>query len=180
MPLAFLHIGSGNQADSEALHFPLAEPARIAVLGGGFRAARNIRDFSPDHEPAALLTWRPEALVASLPALLSLAERQAALPDLAVLVAITTVGAETVSDGHRDYLWSAFGVPVFEQLRGRSGSIVARECEVHDGLHIEHHAIRSELDSRHVRFEVETAHCECGSETPRLRNLRPVKVAAAA
>ena len=35
----------------------------------------------------------------------------------------------------RDFLWHAFQVPVFEQLRGPSLELLAWECEAHDGLH---------------------------------------------
>jgi hypothetical protein len=63
---------------------------------------------------------------------------------------------------------------VFEQLRGSDGAVIARECEVHDGLHI---IGESRPD---LRGEIVTEHCACGAETPRLRSHRPAESAAAA
>ena len=67
---------------------------------------------------------------------------------------------------HRDLLWRAFGVPVFEQLLGSDGAVIASECEVHDGLHL-HRA------EPHLHGEIVREHCACGSEAPRVRTVTP-------
>jgi hypothetical protein len=43
-------------------------------------------------------------------------------------------GALTSED--RDLLWTRFGVPVYEQLRGLGRELLAAECDAHEGLHI--------------------------------------------
>jgi hypothetical protein len=85
------------------------------------------------------------------------------LPSLnTAIVVLTAVDGAPLNDRHRDVLWSVFGVPIFEQLRGTDGAVIARECEVHDGLHIVDSAPKLE-------GEIVTDHCACGSEAPRLR-----------
>ena len=71
--------------------------------------------------------------------------------------------------------------------------MIARECEVHDGLHIDEAAAVLEIDGDELiatqltAFEdpilrvrtglnaaIVNEHCECGAETPRLRHLSPI------
>jgi hypothetical protein len=123
--------------------------------------------------------WAPEALVLPLGMALTLANRkQHGLFDLPSLnkaiVVLTSLDDTPLAPRHRDLLWRSFGVPVFEQLRGSDGAVIARECEVHDGLHI----ITESLPE--LRGEIVTDHCACGAETPRLRSQRPTESAAAA
>ncbi len=92
------------------------------------------------------------------------------------IVVLTSIEESPVSDERRDLLWRAFGVPVFEQLRGRDGSVIARECEVHDGLHIDEPAAVMQL--REER-EIVTEQCECGAQTPRLRGVSEPETDAA-
>lgn len=45
-------------------------------------------------------------------------------------------------EADRDSLWRAFELPVFEQMRGLDGELLAWECEAHTGLHLHaEHAI---------------------------------------
>jgi len=123
--------------------------------------------------------WAPEALVLPLGMALTLANRkQYGLFDLPSLnkaiVVLTSFDDTPLATRHRDLLWQSFGVPVFEQLRGSDGAVIARECEVHDGLHI---ISESRPD---LRGEIVTDHCACGAETPRLRCDRPAESAATA
>jgi hypothetical protein len=64
----------------------------------------------------------------------------------------------------RNYIWETFGMPVFEYLLDASGRIVARECEAHEGLHIER-----ELGFEEVESTDEP--CACGRAGSRI--LRP-------
>jgi hypothetical protein len=84
-----------------------------------------------------------------------------ASPTHAVIV-ISRPGEPRCTEADRDRLWRAFQVPVFEQIVGWAGELLAAECEAHDGLHIE---------SPHLRIDglpIDTSLCACGRETPRL------------
>jgi hypothetical protein len=103
------------------------------------------------------------------------------MPSLSTAIVVLTSFQETPVDAHhRERLWRAFGVPVFEQLTDWSGHVVARECEVHDGLHIDPKCRALHVEQKQLFHAAEktglsatitTAHCECGSEIPRLRDL---------
>jgi hypothetical protein len=49
----------------------------------------------------------------------------------------TTLGDPLLCAGLRERLWQAFELPVFEQLRGLEGELLASECEAQEGLHLE-------------------------------------------
>lgn len=173
---------------------PLPASARIALLEGGFLPHPDLREFSVADMPG-LLNYAPEVLVLTLGLALSLADQKQrglrALPSLTTaIVVLTSLGDSPLEEHHRELLWRAFRVPIFEQLRGWDGAIIARECEVHDGLHIEEtaailHLHGDELLATQLMTsnepivrartgltgEIATANCECGAETPRLRNL---------
>ena len=126
-------------------------------------------EFSVEDLPW-LSQWAPEALVLPLGLALSLADRKVRglfdLPSLSTaLVVLTSLEDSPLVDHHRDLLWRAFGVPVFEQLRDAGGVVIASECEVHDGLHL--------YDNKAFCLpgEMVTDHCACGAETPRLRSV---------
>ena len=53
-------------------------------------------------------------------------------------------------------------MPVFEQIIGKNGVLLAAECQAHEGLHIE-----SPDSARRGIFE--TAVCGCGRTGPRLK-----------
>jgi len=88
---------------------------------------------------------------------------QVSIPSLShALVILERAGQPRLSEDDRDRLWRAFRLPVFEQVIGESGELLAWECEAHDGLHVE---------SRHLPLEhetVDTSPCACGRTTPRL------------
>ena len=181
---------------ADALRFPLAGPVRIALLEGSFRAGNHMRQFGAD-DLEWLRSYAPDALVTPLDLALSLADWKRLgrfdLPTLTTaIVVLSSLDHSTLSWRQRDLLWRAFGVPIFEQLRGWEGTVIARECEVHDGLHIDESAPavelrKGELLVTHARTgltgEIVRGLCECGAETPRLRNinvLNPKATAAAA
>jgi hypothetical protein len=85
-----------------------------------------------------------------------------------------------MTDEDRDLLWRAFGLPVFEQLLGADGRVVARECEVHDGLHADEGETLLAGEAAGHSAEIVTGHCYCGLETPRLRNIVRLRERAAA
>jgi hypothetical protein len=79
------------------------------------------------------------------------------------VIALIRPGEPRLTEDDRERLWRAFRVPVFEQRIGRSGSLLAWECEAHDGLHIESPKLRPRAGE-----VLETAPCGCGKTAPRL------------
>jgi hypothetical protein len=164
-------VPAGRQA--QRLSFPLSGPVRIALLEQGFLADRNVREFDAE-DIIGLHSYAPEALVAPLDVALSLADQKSRglidLPTLNVaIVVLTSLEDSLLTDDHRNLLWRAFGLPMFEQLRGWDGAVIARECEVHNGLHLDESVGVSDLPG-----EIISERCECGLETPRLKSLAPV------
>jgi hypothetical protein len=144
---------------------------RVALLEAGFRTDANVRT-GPPGDMAWLRSFAPDALVAPLDLALSLADRKRRgildLPSVRTAIVVLTYSEDSpLADGYRDLLWQAWGVPVFEQLRGSDGTVIARECEVHDGLHMA--TPQDSLLSARTDLEVVNGVCECGAETPRLR-----------
>ena len=165
-----LRVPAGRKA--QRLSFPVSGPMRIALLEQGFCAARNVREFDAE-DILGLHSYAPEALVAPLSVVLSLADQKRRglihLPSLDVaLVVLTSSEDSPLTEDHRDLLWRAFGVPMFEHLRGWDGTVIARECEVHDGLHID-----ESVEGFDLPGQIVSECCECGRETPRLKSLTP-------
>jgi phenylacetate-coenzyme A ligase PaaK-like adenylate-forming protein len=111
------------------------------------------------------------------------------------VVVFTGIEHGILRQADRDLFWQIFQVPLFEQLRGLGGELLAVECEAHHGLHIcttdsvlelEESPSGSELvytsltslEYPLVRLatglagDVHSAPCECGDATPRLTGLR--------
>jgi hypothetical protein len=162
------------------LKIPLLFSGPIAVLERGFRTEPRIREFTaPDY--VGLEDFAPQVLVAPLDAALRLADQTlrglVSLGSVDFALIVLTRSEDTpLADHHRDLLWQAFAVPVFEQLLDVEGQVIASECEVHDGLHLEPGcSAPAGLDCVVLRD-----HCECGAETPRLKPVAPVRERAAA
>jgi hypothetical protein len=77
------------------------------------------------------------------------------------IVVLSDCRSGLISDDDRDYIWHRFGVPVFEYLLDANGKILARECEAHDGLHVE-----GEIDAFDAVLTEEA--CGCGRPGSRL------------
>jgi hypothetical protein len=159
------------------LSFPIRKASRIAVLGAHFRKHPLAREFAPDEVPW-LRGWQPDGLVLPVDLALALADQKQRglfeLPSLnTAIVVLTSVEDSPLADHHRDLLWYAFHVPIFEQLLGTAGRVIAAECEVHDGLHF--------CEDEPFGFEGEFVMdaCACGRETPRLRSRVPRRTHAA-
>jgi hypothetical protein len=78
------------------------------------------------------------------------------------LIVLARPGAARLTEEQRDCLWQTFHVPVFEQIIGKSGELMAAECEAHDGLHVE--SARLPIENEYV----EAGPCPCGRKTPRI------------
>jgi hypothetical protein len=154
---------------------PLPESPRRAVKSGDTGGC-DIR---------GLPGYAPGVLALPLAAALSLAERKLRglvdLPDTTLAIVIeSSLDDAPLATHQRDALWKAFGLPVFEQLRGWDGTIIARECEVHDGLHFDAKTVIASVDGNNLLVtgrptglsaEIIQEPCECGVETPRLRHV---------
>jgi len=91
------------------------------------------------------------------------------LPSLSkAMVVLTSIDDSPLADHHRDLLWHAFRVPIFEQLRALDGHVLAMECEVHDGLHV------CSNEAWGIDGKLVVDPCACGLETPRLRSRGPL------
>jgi hypothetical protein len=69
----------------------------------------------------------------------------------------------------REALWRAFHVPVFEQIIGARGQLLAAECEAHDGVHIRMEGVTA------PGFALDESPCACGLKTSRLASVQPVE-----
>ena len=94
-----------------ALQFPISAPSRIAILDPGFATDRNSREFAAD-DLAAMHQWVPEAIVAPLKLLLTLAdEKLSGVADLSglrsAIVVLTDLDGEPLAEDFREFLWQA-------------------------------------------------------------------------
>jgi hypothetical protein len=159
-------------APSQAFESPLSCRAKAAI-------------FTPIFRPEPDVSM-PDVLVMPLNAALELTLGSAGTA-LSVVV-VTSVADAPLADHHRDLLWRSLGLPVFEQLTAWDGTVIARECEVHDGLHVAPEAMveveAAELIVTQLKAEgavlrartgftaeMTTVLCECGRGTPRLKSL---------
>jgi hypothetical protein len=92
-----------------------------------------------------------------------------------------------LSRADRDVLWSAFGLPLYEQLLGPDQEALAAECGAHAGLHLLPAAGRLGVNVRHgvlraippgrapldfgLHARLAMDRCACGQTTPRLTGL---------
>ena len=121
------------------LYYPLPGTPRVAVLGHPVKTEPNVRCFShwTCHQ---LLRFDPEAIAASLPALLEVARLRSegflSLPSLALpQVVFSSLRTGILGQQDRERLWHAFGLPFYEQIRDDEGRLLAYECDARDGFH---------------------------------------------
>ena len=137
---------------------PLDPAPRTAILAPGFAQTDRIQVF-PGGWSAQARRFRPTSIAAPINVLRELARRPVDLRH--ALIVFTDLRAR-LSESDREFLWQAFGVPVFEQCLDARNQLVAGECEAHHGLHL-WRAIPSEWQR-----DVEHERCACGSPGPRL------------
>jgi hypothetical protein len=158
--------------------YPIEPAPRTAVLADWFREpgiiskSRAVRIF-PHGWCEEAARFSPGAIAATRDRLLALAAGVSP-PLTHALIALERAGDPMLSAADRDRLWRAFRVPVFEQIIGPRGELLAAECEAHDGLHIE--------TPGHVwdGYAIEMSLCACGRKTPRLASAEPVERARSA
>lgn len=127
-------------ASPQRLWSPISTRLRAAILAPNFLESDSVRVFDPDRTQDTR-RFEPDLIAAPLNVLLRWAHAEGrvarALPRVHRAI-IAFVGTEdgALPDGARDLLWRTFEVPVFEQRIGADGSVLAWECEAHDGLHL--------------------------------------------
>ena len=150
---------------------PMDPAPRTAVLAACFRQPRlqpkhPVRVF-PNGWSQEVSAFAPAALAAPRERLLALAAAEHPPALTHAVIVLEGPGDPLLSALERARLWRAFRVPVFEQIVGPDGELLAAECEAHDGLHIESPELPTE------GFQVEDAPCGCGRKTPRLTPSQP-------
>ena len=149
-----------------AFRYPMDPAPRTAVLAACFRQPRlrpnyPVRVF-PDGWSEQVSAFAPEAIAAPREQLLDLASVDKPPVFTRALIALEHPGDPMLSMEERQRLWRVFRVPVFEQIVGARGELLAAECEAHDGLHVE--APGTSWES----YRMELAPCGCGRKSPRL------------
>lgn len=193
------HTADGETASAQPCSSVWLETARVAVVCPWFRVEPPARVYTRC-EAEEIRKQAPEVIampVEVLERLLLEPEPLAAL-DLFSIVAFVGAGTPVASEELRDRVWRLLGVPLYIQLRGFHGELLARECELHDGLHIAAGAAAFDLSTagellvtslknlRHpvlrlaTRLEAGIAggKCACGSSEARLVALRPMPARA--
>ncbi|MGH9583306.1 MAG: hypothetical protein ACRD4O_10255 [Bryobacteraceae bacterium] len=128
----------------------------------------------------AIEAFRPQALVGSALALQMLAIRvQEKTLDLSsvdhAIFVTAQCGDPALAETARVVLWQTFGVPVYELFMDAAGKLLASECEMHAGWHIEPHVKLATAGGEVVLLtpgkspeplapaaRVETGLCPCG------------------
>ena len=150
------------------------EPApRTAVLAACFRQPRlrpngPVRVFAQGWSEE-VSAFAPAALAAPREQLLALAAADRPPTFTHAVIALENLGGPLLSALERERLWRAFRVPVFEQIVGAGGELLAAECEAHDGLHIETPGLAWN------GYKLEMSPCGCGRKTPRLTPAEPAE-----
>ncbi len=177
------------------LPFPLAPNLRIAQVTADVASFDSVEVF-PRERWDELVRYRPRVLVGAAADFQQLAElsRIGAL-DLStvdhVIFVLTECGHKPATDVLRVLLWQAFGVPVYELLIGVAGSLLASECEAHEGWHVETGAKFSRNGDELVvdalgrnplrtglRGVIETEPCPCGRAGSRLIDVELLRAPA--
>jgi hypothetical protein len=153
-------LASGKLASGK----PSSDKFSAGRFRTGLLATAPIRMFRDGWGPEAA-AFAPAALAGTFEQLCSL-DRQC-LPSLThALIVLGRPGADRLTEADRDRLWDTFRVPVFEQIIGKSGELLAAECEAHDGLHVE--SSRLPLANDYL----DASPCPCGRKSPRIGGMQ--------
>jgi hypothetical protein len=136
-------------------------------LGPWFRETAGVRVFRGGWT-AETESFAPEVIAATWHQFRELSKNSAAAPTRALIV-VARPGSPLLAPADREVLWRAFHVPVFEQIIGARGKLLAAECEAHDGVHIEVEDVTA------PGFALDESPCACGLKTPRLAHQQPAQ-----
>ncbi len=168
-----------------ALPFPVSPSLRLAQLSPGARFA-DTEPFIPKRW-SDLQVFGPNVVIGSLVELQRLANQvRLGLLDMSsidrALVILTRFGSDPLSDLSRVELWQTYGVPIFELYLGLDQTLLASECEAHEGWHLAEGVTSTSLESGELVFEgagnsglrtglhasIDRITCHCGRTTPRV------------
>jgi len=105
------------------------------------------------------------------------------------LVILTHYGAKPLTDVARVMLWQSFGVPIFELYLGLDYSLLASECEAHDGWHLAPGVAFATLETGELlldgagnnglrtglRASFDETACPCGRTAPRVLDIEHMR-----
>lgn len=184
---------SERASAGRTLPFPAAPHLR-AALAGNSSGFKDVVAF-PEGRWRELTSFAAQVVAGELPYLLRLAdrvfERKLDLHSLDVAVfVLTRFGKHPLTTNDRNTLWRAFRVPIYELYVDETDTILASECEAHEGWHLRHPRLKFDLKTRQVLFQkhglaanpVQTSLtadgldsiCPCGDDAPLLRSVRSV------
>ncbi len=156
-----------RRAISGTFVYPILPAPRTAVLVPWFRATRAARLLAgpvrifPDGWNQEVTAFAPAAVAGTFEQIRPLAQMQ--IPSLThALIVLARPGGRRLAEIDRGRLWQDFRLPVFEQIIGPSGDLLAAECEAHDGLHVESSDLPLDCET------IDTSPCPCGRKTPRI------------
>jgi hypothetical protein len=153
--------------------YPMDPAPRTAVLAACFRQPRLRPNYPVRVFPAGwseeVSAFNPAAVAAPREQLLGLAAIDRPPVFTHAVISLASPGDPLLSAGERARLWRTFRVPLFEQIIGPDGELLAAECEAHDGLHIETAGLPWD------GYRLELAPCGCGRKTPRLTSAEPAE-----
>jgi hypothetical protein len=142
---------------------PLPAARPVVVLDPAFHRSPGVRYVDPSGEAASveIRALKPATLAGSSETLLEIVSRPDPVMPTHTIVVFTRGGEPCLSEASRDRLWAAYGLPIFEQVLGPDGTLLAWECEAHDGLHL---ARTAEAATGAL---IEYYPCDCGESAPR-------------
>ncbi len=192
MPVKATRYRTIQTSSALNLPFPVHPQMRLALLSESAPEFGLLAPFRPE-TAVDLEGFRPNMIAGTVPELEQLAEQvdlgtvNLSCLDHAVIV-LTRCGQPPVSDVARVVFWQAFGVPVYEIFAGLDDSLLAYECELHEGWHL---APRVQLIELNGELMLETAgvaglhtalsglvtedKCPCARPGRRVLNLAPFK-----
>ncbi len=182
----------GGKSPAISLPFPVSSTLRLAQLSPGPKF-ENI-------QPVVLKRWSdvqafgPNVVVGTLGELQRLIDYLAARSidassiDRALLV-LTRFGSKPLNDVARVALWQAFGVPIFELYLGLDDTLLASECEAHEGWHLTSGIGSITPDTGELvldgagncglrtglRASLDETTCPCGLTSPRVLDVEPMR-----
>jgi hypothetical protein len=158
--------------------------ARIALVQPWYRAEAPARTF--DLDAAAIGRFAPDVLVASPSVLAKLASTGLESPKRGI-VAVHAPGMAMMREADRTALWTRFQVPVYQQLRGFQGELLAAECDAQTGFHAHEAVAYWEVQQQQLIYtnlvnlrhpvlrlatgwfgDLEKSRCGCGAVSPRI------------
>ncbi len=120
---------------------------------------------------ATAAQFEPQAIAGTVPQLEAIAATN--FSPTHALIALGRWEDSRVTDAVRERLWSRFGVPLFEQILADDCTLLAAECEAHDGLHI-----LAGLDRAMASGVIDESPCGCGLTSPRWTGSRGIAISA--